>query len=152
MAVADFNTQKGEHMKKMAIGITALAAVFIATPAMAEQLTETPKAAKAYFATRSDHFSTIKEYVGTGKTEAQAQERMFKEIFSKHNSKVSTEQEIAGKIMKFVKTNKEEVEGVTVYSKNIVVGKVWFGVNHYCDKNLHGLDKCYYTFEIVKTK
>ena len=139
-------------MKKMAIAITALATVFITTPAMAEQLTETPKAAKAYFATRSDHFSTIKEYVGTGKTEAKAEERMFEEIFMKNNNKVSTEQEIAGKVIKFVKTNKEEVEGVTVYSKNIVVGKVWFGVNHYCEKTLAGHDKCYYNFEIVKTK
>ena len=139
-------------MKKMAIGITALAAVFMATPAMAEQLTEAPKAANAYFATRSDNFATIKEYVGIGKTEAQAQERMFKEIFMKKGHKVGTEQEIAGKIVKFVKTNKEEFEGVTVYSKNIVIGKVWFGVNHYCEKTLAGHDKCYYNFEIVKTK
>ena len=140
-------------MKKMAIGITALAAVFMATPAMAgEQVTEAPKAANAYFATRSDNFATIKEYVGIGKTEVQAERRMFEEIFMKNNHKVSTEQEIAGKIMKFVKTETENVEGTIVSSKNIVIGKTWFGVNHYGDKKINGQDKCYFTFEIVKTK
>jgi hypothetical protein len=29
---------------------------------------------------------------------------------------------------------------------------LWFGVNRYYENNFHGNDKCYSTFEIVKTK